>query len=193
MEETNMLAINELAAALSKAQGEIKGAVKDSSNPFFKSRYADLASVVEALREPFAKHGLSYIQRTHIGDKEDYVRVETVLMHSSGQSISTGFLQVPVTKIDAQGMGSALTYARRYSLCLLGIAPTDDDGGAAIGKPVEPVDLQPLLDAQTLPDLQKAFQTAYKAAQDTQNTVGMAAIIKCKNERKNALNAPEAA
>ena len=183
--------INELAAALSKAQGQLAGAVKDSSNPFFKSRYADLSSVVEALRQPFANNGLSYIQTTE--SHPDEVRVETILMHSSGQWITTGFLNVPVTKSDAMGHGSALTYARRYSLCLLGVAPIDDDGGAAIGKPLEPVDLKPLLDAQTLPDLQKAYQTAYKAAQDAQNTVGMAAIIKCKNERKNALTAPEAA
>jgi len=186
--------INELAAALSKAQGQLAGAVKDSSNPFFKSRYADLSSVVEALRQPFANNGLSYIQTTE--SHPDEVRVETILMHSSGQWISTGTLNVPVTKSDAQGYGSALTYARRYSLCLLGVAPIDDDGNAAVvAKPikVQAVDLQPMLDAQTLPDLQKAYQTAYKAAQDAQNTVGMAAIIKCKNERKNALTAPEAA
>jgi hypothetical protein len=186
--------INELAAALSKAQGQLAGAVKDSSNPFFKSRYADLSSVVEALRQPFANNGLSYIQTTE--SHPDEVRVETILMHSSGQWISTGTLNVPVTKSDAQGYGSALTYARRYSLCLLGVAPIDDDGNAAVvAKPikVQAVDLQPMLDAQTLPDLQKAYQVAYKAAQDAQNTVGMAAIIKCKNERKNALTAPEAA
>ncbi|MEY4719311.1 MAG: Pseudoalteromonas phage Pq0 [Pseudomonadota bacterium] len=186
--------INELAAALSKAQGQLAGAVKDSSNPFFKSRYADLSSVVEALRQPFANNGLSYIQTTE--SHPDEVRVETILMHSSGQWISTGTLNVPVTKSDAQGYGSALTYARRYSLCLLGVAPIDDDGNAAVvAKPikVQAVDLQPMLDAQTLPDLQKAYQTAYKTANDEQNTVGMAAIIKCKNERKNALTAPEAA
>lgn len=184
--------INELAAALSKAQGQLAGAVKDSANPFFKSRYADLSSVVEALRQPFADNGLSYIQTTE--SHPDEVRVETILMHSSGQWISTGSLNVPVSKHDAQGYGSALTYARRYSLCLLGVAPIDDDGNAAVAaKPIQAVDLQPLLDAKTLSDLQKAYQTAYKAAQDAQNTVGMAAIIKCKNERKAALNSPEAA
>jgi hypothetical protein len=75
----------------------------------------------------------------------------------------------------------------------LGVAPIDDDGNAAVAAKPQAVDLKPLLDAQTLPDLQKAYQTAYKAAQDAQNTVGMAAIIKCKNDRKNALTAPEAA
>jgi hypothetical protein len=183
--------INELATALSKAQGQLAGAVKDSSNPFFKSRYADLSSVVEALRQPFANNNLSYIQTTE--SHPDEVRVETILMHASGQWISTGTLNVPVTKSDAQGYGSALTYARRYSLCLLGVAPIDDDGNAAVAAKPQAVDLQPLLDAQTLPDLQKAYQTVYKTAQDAQNTVGMAAIIKCKNERKNSLTAPEAA
>lgn len=122
--------INELATALAKAQGEIKGAIKDSANPFFKSKYADLASVVEAIREPFAKNGLAYIQLTEPSDKDE-ARVETVITHSSGQWISS-VLALPVTKADAQGFGSALTYARRYGLsAAAGVAPEDDDGNKA--------------------------------------------------------------
>jgi ERF superfamily len=122
--------INELAAALAKAQGEMKTAIRDSVNPFFKSKYADLASVVEAIRGPFAEHGLSYVQLP-IPTEGDWVQVETVLMHASGQWISS-IVDVPVAKGDAQGYGSALTYARRYGLsAVCGVAPEDDDGNAA--------------------------------------------------------------
>ena len=123
--------IKELATALAKAQGEIKGAAKDSANPFFKSKYADLASVVEAIRAAFSKHGLSYIQQVSESEKNE-VRVETVLLHASGEWIQCGVLALPVSKADAQGYGSALTYARRYSLsAAVGVAPEDDDGNAA--------------------------------------------------------------
>ena len=123
--------INELASAMAKAQGAIRGALKDSDNPFFKSKYADLASVVEAIREPFAANGLSYIQCIEPSEKNE-VRVETILMHASGQWIACGVLALPVSKADAQGVGSAITYARRYSLsAAAGVAPEDDDGNAA--------------------------------------------------------------
>lgn len=120
-----------LAAAMAKAQGSIKGAIKDSANPFFKSKYADLSSVVEAIREAFSSNGLSYVQRVEPSEAQE-VRVETVILHASGEWLSCGFLAVPVSKGDAQGFGSALTYARRYSLsAAAGVAPEDDDGNAA--------------------------------------------------------------
>lgn len=120
-----------LATALSKAQGEMKGAIRDSTNPFFRSKYADLASVVEAIREAFSNNGLSYTQRIEPTDKNE-VRVETIILHSSGEWISCGVLNLPVSKNDAQGFGSAITYARRYGLsAAVGIAPEDDDGNAA--------------------------------------------------------------
>jgi hypothetical protein len=123
--------IKELANALAKAQGEMKGAVKDSSNPFFKSKYADLASIVEAIRLPFAKNGLSYSQCIEPTEKDE-VRVETMIMHSSGEWMSCGVIALPVAKSDAQGFGSAITYARRYGLAAaVGVAPEDDDGNAA--------------------------------------------------------------
>lgn len=125
--------IKELATALAKAQGEIKGAVKDSDNPFFKSKYADLASVVEAIRAAFSKNGLSYIQTTDPSEKNE-VRVSTTILHASGEWFDCGILALPVAKADAQGFGSALTYARRYSLsAAVGVAPEDDDGNAASG------------------------------------------------------------
>lgn len=123
--------IKELSTALAKAQGKIKGAVKDSANPFFKSKYADLASVVEAIRQAFSENGLSYVQTVEPSEKDE-VAVETVLLHSSGEWLSCGILALPVTKADAQGYGSALTYARRYGLsAACGVAPEDDDGNAA--------------------------------------------------------------
>jgi len=184
-----------LAAALAIAQGEMKGAVKDSANPFFKSKYADLASVVEAIRLAFSDNGLSYIQTVEPSDKDE-VRVETTILHSSGEWISCGVLALPVSKADAQGYGSCLTYARRYSLsAAAGVAPEDDDGNAATtAKPVKKVmdctkHLAALAEAPTLDDLHKAFSTAYKAAQAQNDTVAMAMITNAKNERKTALAA----
>jgi hypothetical protein len=122
--------INEIATALALAQGELAGAKKDVSNPFFKSKYADLASIVEALKACFPKHGLSYVQT--IVTTEHGAGVQTLLMHSSGQFIAGDPFCLPVNKADAQGFGSCVTYARRYDLAAMtGVAPEDDDGNAA--------------------------------------------------------------
>ena len=128
--------INELATALAKAQGELGGAKKDSTNPHFRSKYADLASVVDALKACFPKHGLSYVQT--VVTEEASVGVETLLMHASGQFVVGDPFFVPVNKADAQGFGSCLTYCRRYSLAAIaGVAPEDDDGNAAAAaKPI---------------------------------------------------------
>jgi len=121
--------LNELAAALSKAQGQIEGAKKDSANPFFKSKYADLASVWEACRKPLADNGLSIIQCPE--ESENGIAIETMLLHSSGQWKSSRY-SMPVSKVDAQAVGSAITYGRRYALAaMVGVAPEDDDGNAA--------------------------------------------------------------
>jgi hypothetical protein len=123
--------IKELATALATAQARIKGAAKDSDNPFFKSKYADLSSVVEAIREPLASVGLSYVQISN-SDTKDHVSIETIILHKSGEWLSCGPVMIPVNKVDAQGFGSAMTYARRYSLsAAFGVAPEDDDGNAA--------------------------------------------------------------
>jgi hypothetical protein len=182
-----------LAAALAAAQGVMKGALKDSANPFFKSRYADLASVVEAIRAAFSANGLSYIQTVEPSDKDE-VRVETTLLHSSGEWISCGILSLPVSKIDAQGYGSALTYARRYSLsAAVGVAPEDDDGNAAsLAKPKPTMDCTDHISAfhaaATLDDLQTAFKTAYKTAQVAQDSMAMATLTNAKNKRKTELS-----
>lgn len=122
--------IEKLAAALCKAQSSMGGAVKDSANPFFKSRYADLTSVVKAVKEPFAENGLSYVQfpiSTELG-----VGVITRLMHTSGQWLESEYV-LPLVKPDPQAAGSAITYARRYALqSVAGIPTADDDAEAAM-------------------------------------------------------------
>jgi hypothetical protein len=121
--------INELATALSKAQSEIKGAAKTSQNPFFKSSYADLQEVWDACREPLTQNGLSVIQTTIV--QEGMVQLETTLLHSSGQWI-TSFYPLRPTKDDPQGMGSAFSYARRYCLAaIVGVYQKDDDAESA--------------------------------------------------------------
>lgn len=122
--------IGKLALALSKAQGQIKGAAKDSENPFFKNKYADLTSVWEACRAQLCANELAIVQTTAPGEN-DYIVVETTLLHSSGEWIS-GSLPIKPVKNDPQGIGSAITYARRYALAaMVGVAPEDDDGEAA--------------------------------------------------------------
>ena len=124
--------IKELATALAKAQRELKGAVKDSENPYYKSHYADLASIWDDIREPFGKNGLSFVQcaRAATGEREG-VDVETIMLHSSGEWISE-VMFVPVLKSDAHGYGSAETFCRRYGLMpMAGVCPVDDDGNAA--------------------------------------------------------------
>jgi hypothetical protein len=145
--------INELAAALSKAQGEITGAAKDSKNPFFNSAYADLSSVKEAMQAPFTKYGLSVVQfpkTDYSGTPEAYewtakrsgetrygvrvfcvVSVVTRLMHSSGQWLEDS-VSTMLPNGDPQAVGSAITYMRRYALAsVAGVAPEDDDAEAA--------------------------------------------------------------
>jgi len=131
--------VDKLAAALCKAQAEMGGAVKDAKNPFFKSSYADLTSVIKAIKEPFANNGLSYSQFPVTSEGGGGVGVVTVLLHSSGQWLESEFY-LPLAKKDPQGGGSAITYARRYALqAMAGIPTADDDAEAAMmrGKPVE--------------------------------------------------------
>ncbi len=121
--------ITELAKALCKAQAEIESVKKESSNPFFKSKYADLSSVWAAIREPLTKNGLCLVQNP--SSKDNRAQVATILMHTSGEYIRS-VLEMAAVKSDPQGIGSAITYARRYAiLAIIGIAPEDDDGNAA--------------------------------------------------------------
>lgn len=122
--------MDKIAAALVKAQKAFGPALKTSTNPHFKSRYADLSACVEAVIDAFNDNGIYVMQPTHLC--EDGVIVETIFIHESGEQVSSGKIHIPASKQDAQGYGSALTYARRYSLmAACGIAPEDDDGNAA--------------------------------------------------------------
>ena len=117
------------------AQKAFGPALKTSTNPHFRSRYADLSACVEAVIDSLNNNGIGLIQTTH--ECETGVTVETILVHESGATMSSGLLHLPASKQDCQGYGSALSYARRYSLmAICGIAPEDDDGNRA-SKPVE--------------------------------------------------------
>jgi len=126
--------MDKIATALVKAQKEFAPALKTSNNPHFKSKYVDLAGCVEAVIDALNNNGIMLMQKNHPYDGG--VSVETIFLHESGESISGGILTVPASKQDPQGYGSALTYARRYSLmAAAGIAPEDDDGNAASNRP----------------------------------------------------------
>jgi hypothetical protein len=126
--------IGALAAALSKAQADITGALKDSSNPFFKSKYADLASCWDACRKQLAANNLCVIQTTDLDDLTNQTVLKTILAHSSGEWVKS--ITPILTKDNSpQAQGSGITYARRYALAaIVGLAQVDDDAEAAQGR-----------------------------------------------------------
>jgi hypothetical protein len=158
-----------IATALVKAQKAFGPALKSSTNPHFKSRYADLSACVEAVIEGLNEAGIALIQRT--SEDMNGVTVETVFIHESGEMLECGKLHVPASKQDPQGYGSALTYARRYSLmAACGIAPEDDDGNAATRKTViekPPINENALVDHLAAIEAstdQDSLKNSYKAA-----------------------------
>lgn len=179
-----------IATALVKAQKAFGTALKTSTNPHFRSRYADLSACVEAVIDSLNNNGIALIQRNY--EDNTGVTVETLFVHESGEILECGKLHVPASKQDPQGYGSALTYARRYSLmAACGIAPEDDDGNAASRK-------APSYDAGRLADwlaeisqapnadsLKSVYTEAFK---DTQSDPeAQKKIIAAKNARKAAL------
>lgn len=150
-----------IAMALVKAQREFAPALKTNANPFFKSKYADLSVCIEAVIDALHNNGIALIQRNH--DCDNGVKVETILLHESGEEFSGGVLHVPAIKNDPQAYGSALTYARRYSLmATCGIAPEDDDGNSA----VRPVKTLPNLQAPYLAELRAVAMKGMAALQE---------------------------
>jgi hypothetical protein len=120
--------IKEIASALAKAQAKMRPASKDAINPHFKSKYADLSAIVEACREPLSVNGIAIVQDATLSDRG--ADVTTRLLHSSGEWLEFGPLTVPMGKSDAHGVGSAITYAKRYGLsAAVGIAADEDDDG----------------------------------------------------------------
>lgn len=129
--------ITKIAAAFVKAQAQIGHATKSSNNPHFRSKYADLTTIIETIRPVLADHGLSVWQRPIFCTTG--IRTQTVLLHESGEWLADGSLYVPASKQDAQGFGSAQTYDRRYGMVTnMGVGQEDDDGNAASAAPTKP-------------------------------------------------------
>ena len=182
-----------ISTAMVKAQKEFGPALKSSTNPYFTSKYADLAACVEAVIDALNNNGIALIQKCHESDTG--VNVETLLLHESGESLSCGVLHVPASKQDPQGYGSALTYARRYSLmAACGIAPEDDDGNAASRTARNPLDSIPKLAGVPIPspkekvDIQAIKEDIPSGAKTTLPTPGSVRLqipgkdaIDCKN------------
>jgi hypothetical protein len=140
--KTNGGKMEKIAPAFIKAKRAFAPALKTSTNPHFKSKYADLAGCMEAVSDALLDNGIAVYQETFQDDSG--VTVETVFLHESGEAIRCGKLHVPAAKQDPQGYGSALTYCRRYSLmAACGIAPEDDDGNAASKTPTKPAAVKP--------------------------------------------------
>jgi len=178
--------IAELAAALCKAQAQMEGAKKDATNPHFKNKYADLAAVWAAIREPLTSNGLSVVQL--LRDVQNGIEVETILLHTSGQQIGS-VLAMPASKQDAQGYGSAATYARRYALmALVGVAPEDDDGNAAVG-PVGSAGAG----AHFRPERRQGSATGQRMAQEEPHLIAERPKGQLPGKAAAPINAPEAA
>lgn len=182
-----------IASALVKAQKKFSPALKSSTNPHFKSKYADLSACVEAVIDALNESGIALIQRTH--ECESGVMVETVFMHESGEVFEAGKLHVPAGKQDPQGYGSALTYARRYSLmAACGIAPEDDDGNAATRPRVTSLTESAVSDflaaihtAESMDGLKKSFSTAFRAAEHIGDKKSQDVFEMAKDQRKHAI------
>jgi hypothetical protein len=181
-----------IAAALVLAQREFGPALKSSSNPHFKSKYADLAACIEAVVDALNNNNIMMTQRTH--EVESGVMVETVFIHSSGEELSSGKLHVPAAKNDPQGYGSALTYARRYSLmAACGIAPEDDDGNAATRPHSKAIDVASMVakiaEAATLNSLKTVYAEAYRSCEG--NPDALKKIEAAKNAQKAMIEAAD--
>ena len=175
--------MKELAKSLVTAQAAMSHASKDAKNPHFKSAYSSLASVIDAVRPHLSANGLAVVQKTH--DAEGGVCVETVIIHESGQEMSFGKLFVPASKHDSQGFGSALSYAKRYSIqTALCIASADDDGEAAVKAPFKPVEKPKGIDMDATVD-QMAAAVSYESLKD----IFRLAWTQCLKEQQPVLKA----
>jgi hypothetical protein len=159
--------MQKIASAFIKAKKAFSPALKDKTNPAFRSKYADLGACLEAVNDALLDNGIAVYQETH--EDATGVTVETVLLHESGESIRSGKFHVPAAKQDPQGYGSALTYARRYSLMTAcGIAPEDDDGNAGTDAKHK---------AEQFERRQKFLADAYAAIQGASNAGELKRIV----------------
>ena len=182
--------VSRIAPAFIKAKRAFGPALKDKTNPAFKSRYADLGACLEAVDDALLANGIAVYQETF--EDPTGVTVETVFLHESGETIRSGRLHVPASKQDPQGYGSALTYCRRYSLmAACGIAPEDDDGNAAArpaAKPApEPLNIKgALLTISKAPDMD-TLKDAYTYAMSLATPEQKAQLTDAKDARKAQL------
>jgi hypothetical protein len=187
--------MKQIATALVKAQKAFGPALKSSTNPHFKSRYADLSACVEAVIDALNDNGIALVQKSY--DCVDGIMIETVFVHESGEMLETGILRFPIMKNDPQGAMACLTYARRGSLmAACGIAPEDDDGNSAsrrteIKSTVNENQILDLLAAMdevtTIKELQEAYKQAYKATNGEQ--AWQTKVITKKDAKKAQLEA----
>ena len=180
-----------IASALVKAQKAFGPALKTSTNPHFRSKYADLSACVEAVIDALNNNGIFLLQKNY--DCADGIMCETVFVHESGEMLECGIVHFPAVKKDPQGYASALTYARRYSLmAACGIAPEDDDGNRSSRPEKTIVDsnamadhLTAIFDATDEPSLKAAYQAAYKACGTDANW--QKKVIATKDAKKASL------
>lgn len=178
-----------IAAAFIAAKRAFGPALKDKTNPAFRSKYADLGACLEAVEDALLTNGIALIQETSLD--ETGVTVETLFLHESGESMRCGKLHVPASKQDPQGYGSALTYARRYSLITAcGIAPEDDDGNAASRKaPDVAAILKGIANSSSLDLLKTNFTHAMQMLDAAHHET----LISAKDKRKAELSTKEKA
>lgn len=175
--------MKQIASAFVKAQRAFGPALKTNTNPHFKTKYADLSACIEAVIDSLHENGIAVIQRNH--ESDNGVSVETMFLHESGETLECGRLHVPASKQDPQGYGSALTYARRYSLmAACGIAPEDDDGNAAKRKePDVAAILRGISGSASLDVLKANYEAAMQMLPESHHP----AIKKATNARKAEL------
>ena len=179
-----------IASAFVKAQKAFGPALKSSTNPHFRSKYADLSACVEAVIDALNANGIALVQRTY--DDKDGITVETVFIHESGEVLEGGMLHFPAIKTDPHGLMGLLTYARRGSLmAACGLAPEDDDGNAASAKKSTVSDslmadhLAAIESVTTEEQLKAAYTAAYRAAGTDANW--QKKVIAAKDAKKASL------
>jgi len=184
MNELTLIPLGEIGAALAKAQAEMSNPKFDKTNPHFKNKFASLAAVRDAVVPVLAKHGISCLQ--DLRNVTGGVACSTILLHTSGQSMTFGPLEMPVSKNDAQGFGSAATYARRYHLMAVAnvVGDEDDDANQATGKPAAAVGIgihSPLGDTAVTPEVE-TYANALRVATDREVIRQLAADLHGEGE-----------
>lgn len=164
--------IKELATALCKFQGAVEKVRKSETNPFFKSKYADLSSILDVIRNPLSENGLSFVQFP-----KDKNGLETMLMHTSGEWMSATYEMTP-TKNDPQGLGSVITYQRRYALgAVLGLNIDDDDDGNEASKPIKKLEPKKEVTATLTPDLDAKLVECITLIENSKTTAELTEIF----------------